>query len=129
MTLLRTMLVGFGLLVGTAAHPRNQVDVTYGSSGSLHTQIQQGAPFDIFFSADISLPRELANSGLAESEVRPCWLIPDNLHDPLEQGYIITRRARNNPLARDFSSYVGSPAARAVMTRYGFVLPGAPDVQ
>lgn len=252
MKLLRTLLVGFGMVIGTAAHaekltiaaaadlkfamdeivgnfrklrPRDDIDVTFGSSGRFHTQIQQGAPFDIFFSADISLPRELAKAGLAASAVRPYafgrivlwsasrdasrmtlqsltdpaitriaianprhapygqraeealraagvwnivesklvlgeniaqtaqfvqtgnaqigvialslavnpelaskggyWLIPENLHDPLEQGYVITRRAANNALASDFASYVGSPSARAVMTRYGFVLPDA----
>jgi molybdate transport system substrate-binding protein len=53
------------------AHPLDLIDITYGSSGRFHTQIQQGAPFDLFFSADISLPQELAKSGLAASEVKP----------------------------------------------------------
>ena len=52
------------------------------------------------------------------------WLIPDHLHAPLEQGFIITRRAQGNALAQRFADYMGSQAARAVMTRYGFVLPG-----
>ena len=51
------------------------------------------------------------------------WLIPDNLHDPLEQGYVITKRAAGNALARDFTTYVSSAPARAIMTKYGFVLP------
>ena len=50
--------------------------------------------------------------------------IPDNLHQPLEQGYIITKRAADKALARLFADYMGSATARAVMTRYGFVLPG-----
>ncbi len=52
------------------------------------------------------------------------WLIPDTLHEPLEQGFIITKRAAGNALARRFADYIESPPARAVMTRYGFVLPG-----
>jgi molybdate transport system substrate-binding protein len=51
------------------------------------------------------------------------WLIPDTLHEPLEQGYVITRRAMGNALARDFADFVANPAARAIMSRYGFVLP------
>ena len=52
------------------------------------------------------------------------WLIPDTLPQPLEQGFIITRRAAGSALARRFAAHMDSPAARAVMTRYGFVLPG-----
>lgn len=205
-------------------HPTEKVEVIYGSSGKFHTQIQQGAPYDLYFSADVEFPRELAKAGLAASEVTPYafgrivlwsatldasrmtleslvapsihhiaianpkhapygkraeealrasglwerlepklvygeniahaaqfvqtgnaqvgiialalavnpelsgpggyWLIPDTLHKPLEQGFIITRRAENNPLAKRFAEYLSSQSARAVMTRYGFVLSG-----
>lgn len=47
------------------AHPGDEVELTYGSSGKFHTQIQQGAPFDIFFSADVGFARELKASGQA----------------------------------------------------------------
>jgi molybdate transport system substrate-binding protein len=36
----------------------------YGSSGKFKTQIEQGAPFDLFFSADIAFPRDLLKAGL-----------------------------------------------------------------
>jgi molybdate transport system substrate-binding protein len=202
----------------------DQIEVVYGSSGKFNTQMQQGAPFDLFFSADIAFPRELAKNGLAASEVRPYavgrivlwsasmdaskmtldsltdpqiariaianpqhapygkraeealrssglwekiesklvygeniantaqfvqtgnaqvgiialslalspelsakggyYLIPDKLHAPLEQGFIITKRAAGNALAKRFAEYMASRPARAVMTKYGFVLPG-----
>lgn len=202
----------------------DEVEVIYGSSGKFHTQIQQGAPYDLYFSADISFPRKLVKAGLAASEVKPyafgrivlwsasqdaskltlasladpkftrvaianpkhapygqravealkaegLWdkvepklvygdniaqtaqfvqtgnaqvgvialalaispelsskggyfLISDKLHAPLEQGFIITKRAEGNALAKRFADYMGSKAARAVMTAYGFVLPG-----
>lgn len=50
------------------AHPGDEVDVIYGSSGKFHTQIQQGAPFDIFFSADVGFARELKVAGQAITE-------------------------------------------------------------
>jgi molybdate transport system substrate-binding protein len=207
-----------------ADHPADEVAVTYGSSGTFNRQIQQGAPYDVFFSADIAFPRDLVKTGLAASEVTPYavgrivlwsasldatkltlesladpnvtriaianprhapygkraeealralslwlkvetklvlgeniaqtaqfvlsgsaqvgivalslainrelaskggyWLIPDNLHEPLEQGFVITKRAAGSDLARRFSAYVGSRTARTIMRKYGFVLPG-----
>lgn len=200
-----------------------KVNVVYGSSGKFHAQIQQGAPYDLFFSADIGLPEELRKNGLAASKVEPYafgrivlwspsldamkltlarlddphitriaianpkhapygkraeealrasrvwdkvrhklvygenisqtaqfvqtgnaqigiialslalnpelasqggfWLIPENLHAPLEQGFVITRQGANNPLAKRFADFMKSRPARTIMKKYGFVLP------
>ncbi|MDH4215418.1 MAG: molybdate ABC transporter substrate-binding protein [Gallionella sp.] len=214
------------------AHPNDRVETIYGSSGKFQTQIRQGAPFDLYFSADIAYSRKLEEEGFAASEVQPyavgrivlwspsrdagkmtladladpairkiaianpkhapygkraeealkaagMWekvegklvygenvaqaaqfvqtgsaqagiialslalspemakhacpasnqgcgyaLIPDKLHHPLEQGFIVTKRAAANPLALAFARFMAGKEARATMMRYGFVLPG-----
>lgn len=206
------------------SHTGNEVQIVYGSSGKFHTQIQQGGPYDLYFSADIAYPRELAKQGLAASDVKSYgvgrivlwssemdaakmtlasladpkihriaianpkhapygkraeealraaglwdkvqsklvfgenisqaaqyvqsgnaevgiialalvlnpellkkggyYLVPENLHHPLEQGFIVTRRGAGKPLARQFAEYMGSKPVRGVMTKYGFALPG-----
>jgi molybdate transport system substrate-binding protein len=42
-------------------------EATYQASAMLTTQIQNGAPFDLFLSADVSYPKRLIDAGLADA--------------------------------------------------------------
>jgi molybdate transport system substrate-binding protein len=49
-------------------------------------------------------------------------LIPESWHQPLRQRMVLLRNAGGT--AREFYAFMQSPAARVIMRRYGFVLPG-----
>ncbi len=82
---------------------------------------------------------QFAASGSAEGGILPyslvlapqvsergTWvLLPADAHEPLRQRMVLLRGA--GPVARDFYHYVQQPGARAVLGRYGFVVPGAAD--
>lgn len=204
-------------------HPTPSLEVIYGSSGKFLAQIQQGAPYDLYFSADIAYPQKLHAAGMTGSKVMPyavgnlvLWSatrdasalslrdllnpsfkriaianprhapygqraesalrttgiwdqiesrlvygeniaqaaqfvqtgnadigiialslamspelsklgayapVPEALHEPLLQGFVITRRAADNPAARRFAEYMTSPAARKILSDYGFRPP------
>ncbi len=49
----------------------SHVKLTLGSSGNFFSQIQNGAPFDLYYSADIGYPKKLEEAGLT---------VPDSLY-------------------------------------------------
>lgn len=44
--------------------PSIRVETTYGSSGSMHAQLRQRAPYDVYLSADFEYPRDLVARGI-----------------------------------------------------------------
>jgi molybdate transport system substrate-binding protein len=83
-------------------HPDVQMKTSVGSSGNFFAQIKNGAPFDIFLSADVAYPRELIATGAADAASLTPYAI----------GRIVLWTTRDNvDLAAGFSS-VGQPAIK-----------------
>lgn len=51
-----------------ATHPGVEVKATYGASGNFFAQIANGAPFDLFLSADAEFPARVVEKGLADGK-------------------------------------------------------------
>lgn len=206
-----------------ARHPGSRIEVISGSSGKFYQQIVNGAPYDLYFSADSDYPRKLQQAGLTASPVQPyafgrlvlwsarlpveqglaaladerfrqvaianprhapygqraeaslahyglldrlrpklvlgenvsqamqfalagaadaaivaqsllsapgmqgqghVFLIDERSHPPLEQAYVVLKRAQGDGEATRFAAYVDSAEARAIFRNYGFRLPG-----
>ncbi|MEI6385757.1 MAG: molybdate ABC transporter substrate-binding protein [Spirochaetota bacterium] len=51
-------------------YPGNTVEFTFGASGALVAQLLNGAPFELFLSADTAMPQRLVEAGLTEGQVK-----------------------------------------------------------
>lgn len=49
---------------------KTEINISYGSSGKIFEQICNDAPFDLYFSADISYPNKIKERGFAISSVK-----------------------------------------------------------
>ncbi len=56
-------------------YPTIQTKVSYGSSGNFFAQIKQGAPFDIFFSANARYPKLLEKEGYAVKDMQKVYAV------------------------------------------------------
>ena len=47
-------------------------------------------------------------------------LIPEELHQPIDQGLAVIKSTKNEPAARAFATFISSPQGKAIMKKYGF---------
>ncbi len=89
----------------------------------------------VVYGENVQQAMQFAESGNADAAVvalslaiasKGTWtLVPAGLHDPLDQVMVACSRGRAGPTSgRRFIDFVHSDAARVVMRRYGFLLPG-----
>ena len=86
--------------------------------------IQQTFMFARSGNADVAI----VALSLAQSSSGNYTRIDSALHAPLDQALVVCKGPKTNA-GKAFVSYVGSEAGRAVMRRYGFLLPGETSPQ
>jgi molybdate transport system substrate-binding protein len=52
-------------------YPNDTINFQFGSSGKALTQISNGAPYDVYFAADMNYPKQLKEKGLVVGVVKP----------------------------------------------------------
>ena len=84
----------------------------------------QSAHFAVSRNVDAAiLPLSLATAPVLTKEGR-YWLIPLDAHPKLEQVGVRIQASRKPDEAKRFAQFVAGPEGRAVLKRYGFILPG-----
>ncbi len=53
------------------------------------------------------------------------WMVPQNLYAPIRQDAVLMKSAAGNPAAVAFMAFLKGPEARAIITKYGYVLDDA----
>ncbi|OHE20709.1 MAG: molybdate ABC transporter substrate-binding protein [Sulfurimonas sp. RIFOXYD2_FULL_37_8] len=80
--------------------------------------IAQSVQFVDSGAADIGL---VAFSLLKETQQKGAYLIIDSSkHLPLKQSFVITKYAKNKPLAQKFADFITSENAKKIFEKYGF---------
>lgn len=58
---------------------------------------------------------------IAKSEYSSYYLIDDKLHQPLRQGYGITKYGSKSELAKNFYDFIQTDNSQSIMKKYGFI--------
>ncbi len=91
------------LLATWKAQTGESAAVSFASSATLATQIENGAPYDLFLSADMSFPEKLARDGWANG--KPV---------PYAQGALVLWALRSSSLPPLSMTLLGSPAIQSI---------------
>jgi molybdate transport system substrate-binding protein len=51
-------------------------------------------------------------------------LIPETLHQPIDQSLAVIKGSKHPSLAKDFAAFVNGKDGRPILRKYGFILPG-----
>jgi molybdate transport system substrate-binding protein len=96
--------------------------ISFGSSSTLATQIQNGAPFDIFLAADYSFPEQIVAANLADAKAPTpyakgtlvLWARNDSPLQPINGNSLEDPRLKSLAVADEFHAPYGRAAAAAL---------------
>lgn len=104
-------------------YPTETINFQFGSSGKALTQIQNGAPYDVYFAADMNYPKGLKEKGFAVGEVKPYALgrvglmVLKSSHIPVNNLAILaTDRIKKIAIANPDHAPYGQAAVAALKT-------------
>jgi len=90
----------------------------------------------LVFGENVQQALQFADTGNAEAALVALSLatvadgeftvVPESEHAPLDQALVVCGSGPRAAIAKDFAAFVGSADGRAIMNRYGFLLPGEP---
>lgn len=109
------------IAIAQDANPDSEFAVTYGSSGQFLQQIVNGAPFDLYLSADRAFPQQLVDEGLATDPFRYAigrlvlWVPEGSSLDPRD-GLSVLSDARRISIANPEHAPYGRAAVSAMET-------------
>ena len=100
-----------------------KLDVSFGSSSALATQILNGAPFDVFLGADFSFPEKVVAAGLAEGRAPAAyatgklvlWARKDSPIQPLSMDLLTDPRVTRIAIADPEHAPYGFAASQALL--------------
>jgi molybdate transport system substrate-binding protein len=108
--------------------------VSYGSSGNLYQQLRNGAPFDVFLSANVEYPKKLEEAGLVASGTycefargSIVLMVPSGVHADLTEGLhvLLTPAVKKVAIADPGHAPYGQAAVAAIKAEgiYDWVEP------
>jgi molybdate transport system substrate-binding protein len=107
--------------------------VSFGSSGTLATQILNGAPLDLFLGADFVFPEKVVAAGLADGKAPTqyargtlvLWARKDSPLQPITLDSLVDKRVTSVAIANDLHAPYGRAAVMALqrMKMYDAVKP------
>ena len=100
-----------------------KLDVSFGSSSTLATQILNGAPFDVFLGADFSYPEKVVAAGLANGKLPTAyatgklvlWARKDSPIQPLNLDRLTDPRVTRLAIANPEHAPYGFAASQALL--------------